>query len=145
MKIELLKIAIILAGVGQILTAIIYPFVRYRVLHWFDDLKNLSPLNHAIAKTYGYYIQGINFSFGLLSVFLVKDLLVTNNLTTALAGFLAIYWIGRISFQLKDYSFRELKNQKNYRAGIWSMNLLITFFAISYMALFVNHLLNILA
>jgi len=138
MKTELLTWCIVLAGIGQMFTAIIYPFVRYRVLDWFTDLKNLKPLNEAIAKTYGYYIQGINFSFGLLSVLLVNELLVASKLSMAVVGFITVYWIGRISFQLKGYSFDEISKKKNFKTGIWGMNLLIVFFALTYLSLFIH-------
>jgi hypothetical protein len=138
MKTELLTWCIILAGIGQMFTAIIYPFVRYRVLDWFTDLKNLKPLNEAIAKTYGYYIQGINFSFGLMSVLLVNELLVATKLSLAVVGFITVYWIGRISFQLKGYSFDEISEKQHFKTGIWGMNLLIVFFALTYLGLFIH-------
>lgn len=132
MKEEGLKFILILAGIGQIFTALVYPLVRYKVLLWFEDLKNLNPLNEAIAKTYGYYIQGINFSMGLLSITLYKSLLTPSALSIAIVLFMAIYWIGRISFQLKDYSFDGLSKNKNFKKGICGMNILITFLAITY-------------
>ncbi|MEM7085590.1 MAG: hypothetical protein AAF489_05375 [Bacteroidota bacterium] len=138
MEIEILTGCIILAGIGQIVTAIIYPFVRYRVLDWFADLQNLNPLNEVIAKTYGYYIQGINFSFGLMSILLIDELLIKSKLSMAVVGFMAVYWMGRISFQLKSYSFDEISTKKNYKIGIWSMNTLIVFFALTYLSLFIH-------
>ncbi|MBX2829080.1 MAG: hypothetical protein KTR22_13020 [Flavobacteriaceae bacterium] len=141
MKTEILKWLLITAGLGQITTAIIYPFVRYNVLNWFTDLKNLSPLNEAIAKTYGYYIQGINFFFGILSLFLFTDLIEHSNLSTVLTGFIAVYWIGRISFQLKNYSFDEISSRKHYTKGIWMMNGLISFFAFTYSLIFIHHII----
>ncbi|MEM7185969.1 MAG: hypothetical protein AAF466_04855, partial [Bacteroidota bacterium] len=72
---------------------------------------------------------------------LVNDLLVPSRITIVLVGFIAVYWWGRISFQLKDYSFKELTATKNVTAGIWTMNLLITFLALTYTTLFV-YLLN---
>ena len=56
---------IIAGGIGQIFTAAIYPYIRHRVFDWYNDIKKLKPLNQEIAKTYGRYIQGLNFSFGL--------------------------------------------------------------------------------
>ena len=56
---------IITSGIGQIFTAMIYPYIRHQVFDWYNDVKQLKPLNQEIAKTYGRYIQGLNFSFGL--------------------------------------------------------------------------------
>lgn len=143
MKVEILKVLLITAGIGQIFTALVYPLVRYKVLFWFDDLKNLNPLNEAIAKTYGYYIQGINFCMGLLSITLYNRLLTPDPLAMAMVSFMAIYWIGRISFQLKDYSFDELSTNKNFKKGIWGMNLLITFLALTYTLISIHLLIQL--
>lgn len=143
MKNNTLTFLIILAGCGQIFTAIVYPLVRYKVLDWFEDLNNLNPLNQAIAKTYGYYIQGINFAMGLLSITLYNELLIPSLLTISLVGFMALYWIGRISFQLKDYNFNALKQRKYFTTGIWGMNLLIAFFALTYSLVFIQLIINL--
>ncbi|RDK84268.1 hypothetical protein [Marinirhabdus gelatinilytica] len=142
MKQNFLHILLLLAGIGQIFTAVVYPLVRYKVLLWFTDLKKLTPLNEAIAKIYGYYIQGINFCMGLLSVMLPSELLRPTSLSIAVVGFMAMYWIGRISFQLKDYSFKELSKNKHFKKGVWGMNLLISFFALTYSILFLNLLIQ---
>ena len=65
---------IILGGIGQIFTALIYPYIRHQVFDWYNDVKQLSPLNQEIAKTYGRYIQGLNFSFGLIAILLPSEL-----------------------------------------------------------------------
>lgn len=52
---------IVIAAVGQIFTAIIYPYIRLVVFDWYNDIKKLKPLNQEIAKTYGRYIQGLIF------------------------------------------------------------------------------------
>jgi len=138
MKTELIKYALIIAGVSQIIIAILYPFIRHKVLFWFEDLKNLKPLNQAIAKTYGYYIQAINFSMGLLSITLYGELIKPTPLSIAIIGFIALYWIGRISFQIKSYSFEEISAKKNYTLGIWALNLLIVSLASIYLFLFIH-------
>ena len=53
---------IIAGGIGQVFTALNYPYIRHRVFDWYNDIKKLKPLNQEIAKTYGRYIQGLNFS-----------------------------------------------------------------------------------
>ena len=42
---------IILGALGQIFTAIIYPYIRHVVFDWYNDIKKLKPLNQEIAKT----------------------------------------------------------------------------------------------
>ena len=36
---------IITSGVGQIFTAMIYPYIRHQVFDWYNDVKQLKPLN----------------------------------------------------------------------------------------------------
>jgi hypothetical protein len=59
---------IVAGGIGQIFTALIYPYIRHRVFDWYTDVRKLKPLNQEIAKTYGRYIVGLNFGFGLMAV-----------------------------------------------------------------------------
>jgi len=44
---------IILGGVGQIFTALVYPYIWHKIFDWHSDVKKLEPLNKEIAKTYG--------------------------------------------------------------------------------------------
>lgn len=61
MKFEIPNWLIIAGGIGQVFTALIYPYIRHVVFDWYNDIKKLKPLNQEIAKTYGRYIQGLNF------------------------------------------------------------------------------------
>jgi len=65
---------IIAEAPGQIFTAIIYPYIRHVAFGWYNDIKKLKPLNQEIAKTYGRCIQGLNFSFGLISILFTNEL-----------------------------------------------------------------------
>ncbi len=65
---------IIAGAIGQIFTALIYPNIRHVVFYWYNDIKKLKPLNQEIAKAYGRYIQGLNFSFGIISILFTDDL-----------------------------------------------------------------------
>jgi len=91
MKINIPNWLIILGGLGMIFTAIIYPYIRHRVFDWYNDIKKLKPLNQEIAKTYGRYIQGLNFSFGLISILFTTDLKNNTGLAVALTGLIAAY------------------------------------------------------
>ena len=74
MKINIPNWLIIVGAIGQIFTALIYPYIRHVVFDWYNDIKKLKPLNQEIAKTYGRYIQGLNFSFGLISILFTEEL-----------------------------------------------------------------------
>ena len=74
MKTQVPNWLIIMGASGQMFTTVIYPYIRHVVFDWYNDIKKLKPLNQEIAKTYGRYIQGLNFSFGLISIVFTDEL-----------------------------------------------------------------------
>lgn len=93
----MLPTAVLLAGIGQ-LALIVGSLAIPRVLGWRADTAKLRPLTRQVFWTYAAYIWAINLSFGLVS--LRPDWLLDGSpLATALTGFIAIYWIGRVAVQ----------------------------------------------
>lgn len=128
---------IILGGIGQIFTAIIYPYIRHKVFDWYNDVKKLKPLNQEIAKTYGRYIQGLNFSFGLIAILLPDDLKNHTNLAIAITGLIAAYWVGKVATQIAYYPMYDIPKKVIFKIGSYCMNTLFVFFAIVYTLLFI--------
>lgn len=135
---------IIIGGIGQIFTALIYPYIRHRVFDWYNDIKQLKPLNQEIAKTYGHYIQGLNFSFGLISILLVKDLQNGTGLATALTGLIAAYWTGKLITQFAYYPMYNIPRKPIFKIGEIGMNTLFVTFAVVFMWMFVVNINQIL-
>ncbi|WP_282133645.1 hypothetical protein [Cellulophaga baltica] len=121
---------IIIGGLGQIFTALIYPYIRHKVFDWYTDVKQLKPLNQEIAKTYGRYIQGLNFSFGLIAILLTEELQNGSNLAIAITGLIAAYWIGKVATQVAYYPMYEIPKKALFRIGGYFMNGLFTLFAV---------------
>ncbi|ADV48054.1 hypothetical protein I2486_03710 [Cellulophaga sp. E16_2] len=121
---------IIIGGLGQIFTALIYPYIRHNVFDWYTDVKKLKPLNQEIAKTYGRYIQGLNFSFGLMAILLTNELQEGSKLAIAITGLIAAYWIGKVATQVAYYPMYEIPKKPLFRIGGYFMNGLFTLFAI---------------
>lgn len=142
MKYQIPHWLIIFGGIGQIFTALIYPYIRHRVFDWYNDIRQLKPLNQEIAKTYGRYIQGLNFSFGLLSILLVEDLQNGTRLATALTGLIAAYWTGKLITQFAYYPMYQIPKKTIFKIGEVIMNGLFTTFAFVYLWLFVSNLVN---
>lgn len=140
MKMNIPDGLIIAGGIGQIFTALIYPFIRHRVFDWYNDIKKLKPLNQEIAKTYGYYIQGLNFSFGLIALLLTGDLKNQSGLALAITGLIAAYWIGKLATQVAYYPMYEIPKKWIYKAGEIGMNTLFILFAVVFTWLFVHNL-----
>ena len=131
-----------MGGIGQIFTALIYPYIRHKVFDWYNDVKQLKPLNQEIAKTYGRYIQGLNFSFGLIAILIPTDLKNHSTLAIAITGLIAAYWVGKILTQIAYYPMYQIPQKTIFKIGSYFMNLLFTFFAIVYCLLVIQNIIN---
>src|SRR5690606_6203619 len=132
---------IVLGGIGQIFTAIIYPYIRHQVFDWYNDVKKLKPLNQEIAKTYGRYIQGLNFSFGLIAIALPNDLKNGSNLAIAITALIAAYWVGKVATQVAYYPMYQIPQKLHFKIGSYFMNTLFVFFATVYILLLLQNIL----
>lgn len=140
MNIDIPNWIIIAGGVGQIFTALIYPYIRHKVFDWYNDVKQLKPLNQEIAKTYGRYIQGLNFSFGLIAIVIPTDLKNQTSLALALTGLIGAYWVGKVATQLAYYPMYQIPQKPIFKIGSYGMNFLFVFFAVIYTLLFIHNL-----
>ena len=140
MKIEIPNWLIILGAIGQMFTAIIYPYIRHVVFDWYNDIKKLNPLNQEIAKTYGRYIQGLNFSFGLISILFTNDLKNKTSLAVALTGLIAAYWTGKVITQFAYYPMYNIPKKRIFKIGEVLMNTMFIAFSLIFILLFVSNL-----
>lgn len=140
MNITIPNWVIIAGGIGQIFTALVYPYIRHKVFDWYNDVKQLKPLNQEIAKTYGRYIQGLNFSFGLIAILIPSDLKNQTHLALALTGLIGAYWIGKVATQFAYYPMYQIPQKTIFKIGSYGMNFLFVFFAVIYTLLFINNL-----
>ena len=131
---------IIAGAIGQMFTAVIYPYIRHVVFDWYNDIKKLKPLNQEIAKTYGRYIQGLNFSFGLISILFTQELKNQTGLAVALTGLIAAYWTGKVITQFSYYPMYQIPKKVIFKIGEVMMNTLFITFSIVYILLFVINL-----
>lgn len=132
---------IYVGAAGQIFTALVYPYVRHKVFDWYNDIKKLKPLNQEIAKTYGRYIQGLNFSFGLISFLLADELKNGSQLAIAITGLIAAYWTGKVITQFAYYPMYEIPNKLIFKIGEVLMNTLFITFAVVFIWLFVSNMM----
>lgn len=140
MKLMIPNWLIILGGCGMIFTALIYPYIRHRVFDWYSDIKKLKPLNQEIAKTYGRYIQGLNFSFGLITILFTSDLKNNTGLAVALTGLIAAYWTGKVITQFAYYPMYEIPKKTIFKVGEVLMNVMFIAFSVIIIALFISNL-----
>lgn len=142
MKFGVPNTLIVIAAVGQIFTALIYPYIRHVVFDWYNDVKKLKPLNQEIAKTYGRYIQGLNFSFGIISLLLTNELKNGTGLAIAITGLIAAYWTGKVATQFAYYPMYEIPNKLIFKVGEVLMNLLFITFSIVFLLLFATNIIH---
>jgi len=140
MKFEIPNWLIILGAIGQMFTAIIYPYIRHVIFDWYNDIKKLKPLNQEIAKTYGRYIQGLNFSFGLISILFTEDLKNKTGLAVALTGLIAAYWTGKVVTQFAYYPMYQIPKKRIFRLGEILMNTMFIAFSLIFITLFISNL-----
>jgi len=140
MEINIPTWMIIEGGIGQIFTALIYPYIRHTVFDWYEDMKQLKPLNQEIVKTYGRYIIALNFSFGLIAILIPEDLKNHSNLAIALTGLIAMYWLEKVITQFAYYPMYQIPQKTIFKIGSYGMNFLFLFFALIYTLLFINNL-----
>ncbi len=133
---------IMVGGVGQIFTALIYPYIRHKVFDWYNDIKKLKPLNQEIAKTYGRYIQGLNFSFGLISILLTNELKNGTALAVALTGLIAAYWTGKLITQFAYYPMYQIPKKLIFKIGEVLMNTLFITFAAVFIWMFIMNFIT---
>ncbi|WP_284651692.1 hypothetical protein [Flavobacterium terrisoli] len=133
---------IILSGCGQIFTALIYPYIRHKVFDWYNDVKQLKPLNQEIAKTYGRYIQGLNFSFGLIAILFTNELKEQSALAVALTGLIAMYWVGKVATQIAYYPMYQIPQKTIFKIGSYGMNALFVLFAVVNTLLFIHNVIG---
>ena len=133
---------IITSGIGQIFTALIYPYIRHQVFDWYNDVKQLKPLNQEIAKTYGRYIQGLNFSFGLIAILLPNDLKNESHVAIAITGLIATYWVGKVATQIAYYPMYDVPKRTLFKVGSYFMNSLFVLFSLVNTLLFIYNLIG---
>ena len=143
-KLEIPNWLIILGAIGQMFTAIIYPYIRHVVFDWYNDIKKLKPLNQEIAKTYCRYIQCLNFSFGLISILFTQDLKNETGLAVAITGLIAAYWTGKVITQFSYYPMYEIPKKAIFKIGEVLMNTLFIGFSLIFILLFISNLLGYL-
>ncbi|HYC91537.1 MAG TPA: hypothetical protein VEO54_20120 [Thermoanaerobaculia bacterium] len=96
------KSALILAGVAQLGIAAFSLFIP-RLLDWRGETARLKPLTRQVFWTYAGYILGFHVAFGLLSLLAPAALLEGTLLARVVCGFIAVYWLVRLTLQFVAY------------------------------------------
>ncbi|MBK1854561.1 hypothetical protein JO972_06300 [Verrucomicrobiaceae bacterium 5K15] len=98
MKIEILTIAVMLAGVGQLILVVASAVIP-RCLDWKGPLGALPKLMRQLFWTYAGYILGMHLFFGVMSTFGSGLLLDGTPQAAILCGLMMTWWTVRIGLQ----------------------------------------------
>jgi len=95
---ELLKRAVMLAGVGELIL-VLGSFFIPKCLDWKTAMGRPNNLLRQLFWTYAGYILVIHFFFGVMSIWAVDDLMKGGRLAVGLSMLMMCWWVGRLVLQ----------------------------------------------
>lgn len=135
------KIAIQLAGIGQIALALSSLAIP-RLLKWDDELARLRPLTRSVFRTYSAYIFAVNLWFGMMSVAAADALVQRELLPLWITGFITIYWGVRLLGQFAWYDRSIAGDRLIFRVGEIAYVTLFAYLTLAYGATTIRGLLR---
>ena len=108
--------ALILAGLAQLGIAASSVFIP-RLLGWREETSRLKPLTRQVFWTYAGYILCFHIAFGLLSLLAPASLLDGSLLARAVCGFIAVYWLVRLTLQFAVFDRSVAAGRPLFRFG----------------------------
>jgi hypothetical protein len=107
---------IFLAGIGQ-MTLAVCSITIPKMLGWKEELQKVNPMVRHIFWTYAGYILITNFSFGLLSFMAPEILVAKTPLSAVVTGYIAAYWLSRITIQFAGFERKNFPKGTMYKLG----------------------------
>ncbi len=126
-----------LVQIGLVLGSLVIP----KLLNWKGELEKTSLLIRQIFWTYAGYILVINFSFGLVTLIGVHELLDKSFLAKCVTIFISIYWISRILVQFFYFDTSSAPKGLLYTFGEITLVVVFFFLAIIYSWAFIYNLI----
>jgi hypothetical protein len=109
-------------------------------LNWREELPRLSSFNRKLMYAYGAFIVLTIVTFGVFTIFMHGDLLAGSKAATFFAGFIAVFWLLRLSMDFFYYKHEDWPKGKQFVVGHALLTSLFTFLCLSYGSLVVWHL-----
>jgi hypothetical protein len=117
-------------------------FASFQVPHrlgWKTDLARLMPFNRKLLWVQGGFTVLTIVAFGTLTLVLHEEMLRGDRAALALICFIGIYWSARIVVDAAYFSHADWPKGRVFTIGHILLTSLFSFFAASYVALFVWH------
>ena len=136
---DTLQIAVILAGVGQlilVLASVVIP----RCLEWKKPLGSLPMLMRQLFWTYAGYMLGMHLFFGLVSTFGSELLLDGTAQAALLCGLMMVWWGVRIFLQFFCFDRSGIPSTRFNKMAEAMLVALFLFLTVTYAAALANNL-----
>jgi hypothetical protein len=122
---------ILFAGVlhfGILLASALVP----RVLDWRCELAQLQPLTRQLVWVHGGFIVLIIVGFGVISITLPSELASGTPLARAVSGFIACFWLARVTLQYTFFSVKPYLRQPLLRLGYHALTCVFLYHIVTY-------------
>ncbi len=126
-----LPLLIWLAGIlhfGILLASALVP----RVLDWRRELAQLDPLTRQLVWVHGAFIVLIIVGFGVVSIGLPAELAGGSRLARAVCGFIAVFWLARLTLQYTFFSAQPYLRTPFLRRGYHGLTCVFLYHVVTY-------------
>ncbi len=113
---KLFNLALWLAGITHLCLLGASCQLPYR-LNWKDDLKKITPFNRKLMWTYYYFTTMTIIAFGIMTLLYHDELLIGSRDALALAVFIGVYWLARISYDVFYFSHADWPKGQRFVIG----------------------------
>lgn len=101
-----------------------------RALDWRSNLASLHPFLRRLFWVYGSFIVLVIVSFGTLTLLFAPRLASGDELGSALAAVIAVFWLARLGVQLFVFDARPFLTNWFYKTGYHALTLVFIFFVL---------------
>ena len=101
-----------------------------RALDWRSNLASLHPFLRRLFWVFGAFIVLVIVSFGVLTLLFAPRLASGDELGSALAAVIAVFWLARLGVQLFVFDARPFLTNWFYRTGYHALTLVFILFVI---------------
>src|SRR2546426_3121938 len=135
---DILYPALLVAGFlhfGLLLASFSVP----RVLDWNTELQKVNPLTRQLVLVHGGFIVLTIICFGAITLAAGRELLAGSMLGLAVAGFIGVFWLGRLLVQLFFFQTEPRLTTPVRKIGYPALYFFFSFFSVVYLLVAWSH------
>jgi len=137
---SLLSLALWLAGIGHFVVLIASFQVPSR-LRWKEDLRKLTSFNRKLMWVHGGFAIYTIVSFGVITLWLHREMLSGQRAAVALSIFIGVYWLLRIVVDFAYYEHSDWPAGRGLIIGHILLTSLFAFLSATYLGVSIHSLL----